>query len=143
MIRETPKLKMYVPDRDEDLRLILWWRKMERDGDLEMLFVPDSRKPSDLLDMMKPPKVLLYALDADGDIWFAMWGDQLMSGVFLGAWLAKERRQSRSGLEALLLGWEYFLTHVPVVLGVTKQERLLKEHAKLGYTVLGKVPAFF
>ena len=40
-------------------------------------------------------------------------------------------------------GYEAIFNAYPVILGVTKQEKLLPIHERWGYTVVGKLPAIF
>lgn len=139
-MRQYDRLLPYVASRDTDLLIAHWWAKMERDGDLPDLFLPASQSLSGLYAVLTGPrKSVLYGVDISG-IWAAFWFEPVMSGVFMGAWVAWERRHTRRALDAFLQAWELALTHYTVVLGITKQREILSEHERLGYTVLGLLP---
>jgi len=66
-----------------------------------------------------------------------------MSGAFFGLWCRDIRRHGKGILEATEEALDYGLSWYPVLMGVTKQENLLDAHRKLGYNVMGKMPAIF
>ena len=132
----------YEPGRDADLAVAAWWVKMERDGDLPALFAADYQTLGALYKLIRPPNAALFEVDATG-IWLAMWFEQVMGTLFAGVWIARERRHTRPALRALLHGYGQALALVPAIMGVTKQERLLAPHRRLGYQVLGEVPGLW
>jgi len=132
----------YVSSRDTDLLLAHWWAKMERDGDLPDLFTKSGQSLSSLYRIVGPGKTLLYGVDIGG-IWVAFWFEPMMSGVFMGAWVAREHRRTRRALDAFLQAWELALIHHTVVIGVTRQREIINEHERLGYTVLGCLPGIW
>jgi hypothetical protein len=133
---------VYVPNRDNDLEIVRWWVRMERDGDLDKLMMEGARSVSDLFRLVQPPKAMLWLLDDEG-VWFAMWFEQCFGGAFCGAWLRQDRRGSRQGVWAFLDAWTWALTAWPVLIGVTKQPELAAIHRKVGYTTLGAIPTIF
>ena len=132
-------MRLYVPGHDTDALVAIWWETMAQDGDLDDLFFGASRTLSGLFRLIQPPGAMLYEIDAKG-IWFAMWFEGMLSGAAAGAWVRTERRRTKACLDAFLAAWEQALIAFPVILGVTRQEKLLREHTRLGYTVLGEVP---
>lgn len=141
--RPRANLFVYKPGIDDDMRVVQWFMRMREDGDLDGLLMADSQSPSALLQMIAPPKFLFYDTDVDNHIKVALWGEQLMSGVFVGYWIRRDRRHSIASLDFLLRAYEFMLERVPAVMGVTKQAKLLKTHERLGYTILGQVPGLF
>lgn len=140
----TPQgLTLYSGRADEDVLVARWWGRMAEDGDLDNLFLAESRTLGALFSLVRPPRHFVYLAEEPGGIWFAMWGDQIMAGAFIGMWLRRDRRRTRRGLCAFLDGLEWLLSIVPVVLGVTKQPNIVAEHERLGYTVFGRLPEFF
>ena len=130
---------LYEPGhRDVDLWVTKWWFKMEADGDLRVALSEQCQSLGQLFGLIgAPTKYVLFAFDEDG-IWFAAWFEPSLSGVFMGAWAAKEYRHrghGRRGLNAFLDAWEWALGRWPVVIGITKQPDILAEHMRLGYTV--------
>lgn len=135
---------LYHPNRENDLEIVRWWVRLERDGDLDRLMLEGGRTISDLFRMVAgPSKALLFAHTPEDGIWFAMWFEPCLQGAFCGAWLAKDKRGTRQGVYAFLDAWTWALVAWPVVIGVTKQPNLLPIHRKVGYTVLGAIPDLF
>ncbi len=132
--------------RDVDLWVTKWWFKMEADGDLRVALSDQCQSLGELFGLISSPtKYVLFATDEDG-IWFAAWFEPSLSGVFMGAWCAKEYRHrghGRRGLNAFLDAWEWGLQRWPVVIGITKQPAILDEHRRLGYTIHGPIPQWF
>jgi hypothetical protein len=133
---------VYVPNRENDLEIVRWWVRLERDGDLDKLMMEGARSVSDLFRLVQPPKAMLWELDDDGP-WFAMWFEQCFTGAFCGAWMRRDRRGSRKGVHAFLDAWTWALVAWPVLIGVTKQPDLLGIHRRVGYTTLGAIPGIF
>lgn len=134
---------LYYPSRENDLEIVRWWIRLERDGDLDKLMLEGGRTVNDLFRMVSAPKAMLYAATPEDGIWFAMWFEPCLNGAFCGAWLAKDKRGSRQGVYAFLDAWTWALAAFPVLIGVTKQTDLLRIHRRVGYTVLGSVPFLF
>jgi len=135
--------EIYTGRADEDVLIARWWGRMAVDGDLDQLFTADSRTLRCLFGIVGPPHAFVYQADAEG-IWFAMWTEQVLTGAFTGMWLRRDRRRTRRGLYAFLDALSWFLTFHPVLLGVTKQQKIIKEHLALGYTRMGDpLPDFF
>lgn len=133
----------YEPNRDADLAVANLWTKMERDGDLPGLFCRSHQTLSGLLRIFHEPNGVLMEADEAHGVWFAMWFEQLMGTVFVGLWVAREMRQTRRALHAILDGYGNALAIYPALMGVTKQERLLAPHVRLGYSVVAKVPGLW
>jgi len=128
---------------DVDLWVTKWWFKMETDGDLKVALSAQCQSLGQLFGLISAPtKYVLFATD-DAGIWFAAWFEPSLSGVFMGAWAAKEVRHRKRGLFAFLDAWEWALQRWPVVIGITKQPAILAEHQRLGYTIHGPIPHWF
>ena len=133
---------VYFPSRENDLEIVRWWVRMDRDGDLDKLMMEGSRSVSDLFRLIQPPKTMLWLLDDEG-VWFAMWFEQCFNGVFCGAWMRQDYRGRRAGTFAFLDAWTWALVAWPVLIGVTKQPDLVGIHRRVGYTVMGSIPGLF
>jgi len=136
-------LTVYRPSRDADLLVSQWWCCMDRDGDLDLTFSGDSRAMGSLFRMVSPPKALVYTCDDEG-IWFAMWFERVLAGSFFGQWVRRGRRGTRAALDTTFEAWALaFAQGWNPLIAVTKQERLLRELGKFGYTIHGPVPGLF
>lgn len=135
-------MQKYRGTAAEDLGVAAWWVRMERDGDLPVLFCQSHQTLGALYGLIREPNGMIYEADSRG-IWFAMWFEQVMGTVFAGAWCAREKRHTRAGLFAFVEAYYQALAVTPTVMGVTKQERLLAPHRRLGYTVLAEVPGLW
>lgn len=134
----------YEPGPDMDLAVAGMWSRMRADGDLDTLFPKDSQGLASLYDLIRgPSRGLLFEADATEGIWLAMWFEQVMGVAFSGLWIARPRRATRPALRSLLITYEQALRWFPAILGVTKQEDLLRPHRRLGYQVLGQIPGIW
>ena len=133
-------IRQYTGTDEEDLAIGVWWLKMKADGDLEDMLAPSARSLHGLMRMFQPPNVMLYHSDEAHGIWAAAWYEQLMNGVFMGAWIAREERHTKRGLRAILSFHEVALQASSTLFVVTKQERIVDELQRLGYALLTKAP---
>jgi len=134
----TNGTRLYIGSADDDILVAQWWLRMSQDGDLPALFTRDSQTIGALYRIIGRPKVLVYDRDAAG-IWFAMWAEPVLSGLFTGLWIRRGRRRSHEALALTLDTYAWYFTQVPVIFGITKQEKLLRPHRRLGYTILSRV----
>lgn len=136
-------MQVYQQTAAEDLLLLGWWGELEKIGELEQTLGEGSRTLGRFYDLLKPPHVFLYEADDQG-VWLAFLLSPVMRGAALSLWVAPRKRRARlEALPALELAYETAFGEVPVILGITRQERLLAAHLRWGYEVVGEVPALF
>jgi hypothetical protein len=133
----------YEPTPEMDTVIAKWWAKMRNDGDLPLILGHAHQGLSGLYRVIAPPHTMVYAMDEGYNIWVAAWFEEIMNGAFMSLWLAKEYRNRMDGLRGVLRCMEIGLLAKPCIFGVTKQERIVDEHRRLGYAILGKAPQFW
>lgn len=135
-------IKIYEPSLNEDLKLLQWWLKMNRDGDLERTFTEECRPLGAFYASMRSPTILVLGTVGE-KVELGAWMVPAMKGAFFGLWVARERRHSKSMFQQVVSVYSKALTLFPVLIGITKQEALLDAHRKLGYTVGDRMPGLF
>ena len=133
---------IYNRSIEHDLLLAHWWGLLHASGELHTTFTKSIDSLSSFYTLFRPPASLVFYTDADG-IWLAAWFEPVLSGAFMGLWLRADKRRSRSAYRSILTLYREALTVWPVLIGVTRHERLLDQHRRLGYTLLGKIPLLF
>ncbi|MHA2065814.1 MAG: hypothetical protein ACXABY_15690 [Candidatus Thorarchaeota archaeon] len=137
-------LVLYQPCHEYDVALLQWWMHLNETGDFEDLFAQSQRPLSKFLKIFEPPCMLALAFE-DTKIWAAMWftpvGDGA-SAAFVGYWCDKDKRGSRKQFAITKLLYTMAFNFWAVLVGVTKHERLLRIHRKLGYNIVGSIPSF-
>lgn len=139
------ELTLYTYERttDEDLRLFRAWARMAQDGDLDRLLLPSEHSPGAFMALLRQQVVVLYALDAHGEIYFMSWLAVFMALPTMSMWLRGDKRKSRSSARLISFVYSIAFLHTDVVLGITKQEKLLRIHKHLGYEVMCKIPGLW
>lgn len=132
-------LRMYTPTPYNDLLLVDWWRRLRDAGELDKVFTSSFETLSFFLRSFHPPTSLFFTVEKDEHISLAVWVRPAMGSAFFNLWINKEHRKSKSSYRALLLAYRIVFQCYDTVLGVTKQEKLLRIHVKAGYTVIGKL----
>jgi hypothetical protein len=122
-----------------DLLIAQWWGALRQVGEFDGVFSEDVQSLGAFMEFWRGSCVLVFDTDEQG-MTVAMWFQPAMSGAFSGLWVRPDKRRSPSVFRQIELGYSSALCHWPVLIGVTKQEQLLKAHRKLGYDVLGRVP---
>lgn len=136
-------MRVYQQTADDDLLLLQWWEALVRCGELEKTLGKESLAIARFYSLFRPPHVFLYEADDQG-IWLAFLLSPVMRGAALSLWLAPRKRRARlEALPVIELAYETAFGEVPVILGITRQERLLAAHLRWGYEVVGEVPALF
>lgn len=134
----------YEMSADMDLAVVGMWCRMQRDGDLDRIFLKDSQTVSEMFRLIQGAnKGMLFEATAEDGIWLAMWFEQVMGVAYAGLWVAKPYRPTLRGLRAVITIYEQALRWFPAILGVTKQEALLEPHRRLGYEILGEIPGIW
>jgi len=118
-----------------------WWARAYENGDLALMATKRSQSLSGFFKMIDAPTILLFECDEQG-IWIAGWFEPTFDAAFFSLWVRPDKR-SKDALPVLFTMYDMGFRVWPMIMGVTKQERLLRSHERLGYTVVGKIPKFF
>jgi len=136
-------MELYAPSPQADMLIVQWWHRLLQVGDLERTFTKSALAISQFFALIQPPKrSLAYEADDQG-IWMGFLLDPTMSAAFVALWLDPRKRMSRTALASVERCYEAALEEFPVLLGVTRQEKLLPEHERWGYEVLGRLPKIY
>lgn len=130
-----------------DLLLVELWSRMANSGDLERVFTSDCFSLSGFLRAFQPPAVLLFVSDEEG-IWFALWGEPVMTAGAFGFWIREDKRDPKPGETHLGLRPSYqaidkMLDLWPVLFQVTKDPHIVELAQRLGAVYMGVVPHMF
>jgi len=138
-------LSIYKRDAASDLLLTQWWARLICDEtECRRVFSRETTASlHSFLSTFQPPNQLVFKSDLKLGLWFAVWLEPALSGAFVGLWCRDKMRHTKAALEAGEEALDYGLYRYPVLIGVTKQEKLLDAHRRLGYNVLGKIPRIF
>jgi len=66
-------IELYQTSFDHDLKLFKWWMELQNSGDFEALFTNSHRPLSKFLNEFRPPCMLSFTCDDEGDINHAIW----------------------------------------------------------------------
>jgi hypothetical protein len=126
-----------------DLAMIKWYSELCRTGDLEKVFTKSAHPLSRFFECFASPRELFFDT-TKGLITFAMWFEPVMTGgALVGLWIAPDRRHHPSTYKLLITLYSKAFEVYPLLMGITKQEELLKPHLKLGYTCNGRLPGIW
>lgn len=137
-------MQIYNPaDEAHGLLMAQVWGQAKASGDLEAMVADQSKSLPRFLKMLEPPTVTVFWTDEHG-IGVLGWFEPIFGFAFFSLWVRPDRREHRQEtLETVRQVYELGFKVFPAVLGITKQERLLKSHQRLGYTVVGEMPGLF
>lgn len=140
-----PPIYRYSHLPHEDVMLALWWGSMQAAGDLELTFGKQSQSLSLFYGLFASrDHGLFYAQQEDGSLGAAMVLVPTMTGcAFATLYVAPPWRLKQVGREVTEALYTMALKEFPVLLGFTRQERLLAIHQRWGYDVLGRLPGVF
>jgi hypothetical protein len=138
----STNLQTYKPGEQTDLLLATWWAKLHSNGDLFNAFPVSLGNLSSFLLWFRPPNSLIYTVDGEG-VSVAAWFEPVISGTLMGIWVEPKYRRSREVAQLVGKIYDAALSTYRVILGITKQERLLREHVKVGYEIVGGVPYLY
>jgi hypothetical protein len=133
-------LTCYSATPQEDALVFDWWNSLVATKELPKIFAESCYSLSKFYHIFQRPNALFYTKDSTG-IRLAMWAEPFFSSACLGLWISPRARHSKSSFRAMQIIYNILFSIFPSLLGITKQENLLTEHEKLGYTVIGKVPS--
>jgi len=146
-IEEAKKLglQFYQPSETHDVLLFKWWMKLYESGELTQLFSDYHRSLSNFFNFLTPPCRLIFKLDDNDQIIFAVWFVPVSdsdTSAFMGYWAHKNFRSTREHLRISNIVYTLAFKIWKVIVGVTKHEDLLRIHRKLGYNIVGTIPHF-
>src|SRR6266705_3920925 len=97
---------------------------------------------SGLMIAVHPPSKAYYKVNELGLIWFLAWFEpNQILGQLMALWVAKERRQSKIGLAAVIEVLGRGLNDYGEIVAVTSNEVIVDGAQELGYDVIGKIDA--
>lgn len=139
-----PEFHPYQPSVEADCVLYEWWLRMLQLGELQQTFGASAAALSQFFAYFSGGgRFLAYALQDDGRMGLAFLIVPMMQASFVTVWLCPEWRGTARGKIALEVAYEAALSQRPLLLGITRQERLLGIHARWGYRVFGRLPGVF
>lgn len=133
----------YEPGPTADLVIARWWMRLVADDELSLV----SMRPAGLsafYEQMAYPRRLVY-IKRDEDIAYAGWVEPIGGAAFMSYWMRSDVRGTRESPSATALIYRacFGIAGCSTFLGITKQERLLDIHRKLGYNILGVLPGLW
>ena len=139
-------IHLYHGTPDEDIIIAKWWDSMFGTPEFSDLVASTAHSLSAFYTMFRPPNMMAYTV-RDAAIESAHWAEPVSTSdkaVFFSSWCAESLRGTKR--QAVLMTTIYellFNMDKSVILGITKQEKLLDLHRKLGYVILDPVPYLF
>lgn len=133
---------VYQPSVANDLLLARWWGELHSSGEIQRMLMRDAHTLSGFMRMLQSPTILVLDTDEQG-IWFAMWFEPIMSGAFVGVWIAERARHTKTAYDAVQRAHKTALQTTPILIAITKQEKLLDEFERFGYDRLCRIPRLF
>lgn len=136
-------MQVYNGSTEHDLLILRWWTDSFNSGELELFTTDTAQTPYGFLKMFEEPNILAFETD-DSQIIMAAWVEPFMNGAFYSLWIHPDhRRPVEPALAFINETYEAAFRVYPVLVGITKQQRLLDSHAKLGYNYVGHIPHVF
>jgi hypothetical protein len=143
LVEEETVIKVYQADPHDSMVLLHWYLELVNTGDIDKVLFPSNHSLGLFMQYFNDFSEvrLVYVPDDKGEIQFAAWGTQMSPGViFFSIWCREKLRSTKEGAQIVLDIYNAVFSVYQVVLGITKQERLLKVHKKLGYEIIDKIP---
>ena len=134
---------LYEPSADGDVLLANAYRNIVQSGDHERLLGKECHRLTGFLALMQRPTCVFMEVDEEIGVWFLAWVTPTFQGAFYSQWVHKSMRHNRKMVASSLRAWDLALSEWPILLGVTRQPKLLKEHFKMGYVELCIIPKFW
>ena len=142
LVEEETTIKLYEGNHEDSILLFQWWMELVESGDMDLILFPATQPLGPFMSYFQTGKVrLVYSTDPSNRIQAAFWGEPIAPGIiFLSVWGRKSLRFTKQGVQILLDVYKQVFSLFHIIFGITKQERLLKVHKKLGYKIIGKLP---
>jgi hypothetical protein len=139
-------LKLYQGTPDEDVIIAEWWDSLFGTEEFSNLVASGSWSLSNIYVMFKPPNMMAYTV-ADQQLESVHWAEPVSSSphaIYFSSWCAGKIRGTKHQVVLMCAVYEtLFSMGKSVIIGITKQEKLLDLHRKLGYVILDPVPYLF
>jgi hypothetical protein len=137
---KNASLTQYQGTPQDDVRVLEWYKELLESGELFNLVFPSAYALGGFFTMLRK-SYFFYGLDEEDRIWFSSWFEPATRGVaFMSMWARREKRNTKKGVAQAYAMYKNAFKLLNVILGVTKQERLLKVHKRAGYEVVSKIP---
>ena len=131
-------IRGYSGTPEEDNLILEWWTELVTSATLYTIFSKSCYSISAFFKLFQRPNWLFYLKDSEG-LTLAIWAEPMFSTACVGVWVAPRARKSKATFKGMQLIYYTLFTIYDRILGITKQENLLPQHTKLGYTVVGSV----
>lgn len=142
IVEEKTDMKVFTGTQEECIILLNWYQHLLDIGDLDKILFPSCYTIGSFMSFFCSSKVkLVYVLDSNNQIQTAVWGEAITHGViWFSLWVKSNIRHTRKGLQIVLDIYHEVFNHFYVIIGITKQEKILSTHKKFGYKIISKVP---
>jgi len=139
-------VELYKASSLEDRLIAVWWDSLCESNELQQLFASNAHSLSGLFSVLRQPNMALYTTWHE-NIESIHWAEPVntsANAVFFSSWchptLRGKKRQGQilHSIYSLL-----FAMGKKLILGITKQEKLLSLHQGMGYDILGPIPHLF
>jgi hypothetical protein len=134
---------VYDPTQHEII-LTDWYLRqlLSEPEEFQQLFAKPLRSLTEILNWAKNTVKVIFELDALG-VTRAAWYAPDLSGAWFGCWMRKDKRGEVGAVVFIRNAYRYGLEFFPVLISLTKQERLDPVLRRLGNEYVGKVPYLF
>lgn len=134
---------LYEPGMDGDILIANAFRNIVQADDHLRLLSRDCQRLGTFMLMLQPPNLALMEVNEEIGVWFLAWVTPTFQGAFYSQWVHESMRHKRAMVASSLHAWNLCLEQWPILLGLTRQPKLLKEHFKMGYKELCVIPIFW
>lgn len=143
LVEEETVISIYQGNPEDSMILLHWYLELVNSGEIDKVLFPSTHSLGMFMHYFNNFSTirLIYVLDDNNKIKFAAWGNAISSGIiFFSIWLKPSLRSAKEGAQIVLDVYNEVFKLFHIVQGITKQERLLKVHKKLGYKAVCKIP---
>jgi hypothetical protein len=140
-------IELHSVSAANDVVLLRWWMALHNLNEINDLISPDAQAIDDFVHLFRPPTYLLRIVDDQSNLLQAHWFKPVSSrkdetDVFNGIWTHPELRGKKQQLRFTYLTYRIAFCFCTAIIGTTWQTKLLVEHMKMGYDIVGKIPNF-
>jgi hypothetical protein len=133
-----PELVKYTPSAAHDILMCGAYAKMVNEGIIYNILPAGSL--SSLFVAIQPPTDAFFKTDATSQIWFLGWFElNQILGRLCAVWVAKEHRQSKEALAAVMELLAKGVELYGEVSAITAQKKVVDGALTLGYNLVGKI----
>lgn len=141
---QTLGIHGYTSTPEEDILILNWHSKIVTSKELSKVFSTSCYSISQFFRLFQRPNWLFYTTNEEG-IDLAIWAEPMLATACIGLWIAPKSRESfaiKPVFRSMQLIYYMLFTMFNSIIGITKQEKLLAIHTRLGYTTIGKMENF-